>query len=99
MWEKASGPGGLEVFFHQAQRFDQRNWIPQVEEEGLLTVSVPFWKLFITSFDLSFQIIISKNVLKNDSVQHGLSCIDCHTSVLFYACTDKILKFNKNDIK
>ena len=34
--------GGLEVLFHQAERFDQRNWIPQVQEEGHLTVSVPF---------------------------------------------------------
>ena len=43
--EIVSGLRGPEVLFHQAVRFNQRNWIPQVEEGNHLTVSVSFLEI------------------------------------------------------
>ena len=79
-------------------KFDQTDWFPLVEG-GHLNVSVPFQKIIckIKSFD--FPNYLFKNVYQNDTMQCGLRCIDCHTSVLFHICTDKIFKFNKHNIE
>ena len=62
-------------------KFDQIDWIPVVEG-GHLTVFVPFLKLICNMNSFFFPNYLFKNVLLNDSVQHGLRCIDSHTSVL-----------------
>ena len=87
-WPNSSG---LDIFFRQAVKFDRIDWIPVVEG-GHLTVFVPFLKIICNINSLFFPNYLFKNVFLNDSVQRGLRCIDCHTSVTLYTCTDKIFK-------
>ena len=90
--------GGPAVLFPPAVKFDQTDLFPLVER-GHLTVSASFLKIICNINSLFFPNYLFKNVLLNDSVQRGLRCIDCRTSVLLYTCTDKIFKFNQIYIK
>ena len=91
MWKSEKG---LAVLFPPEVKFDWTDLIPVVEG-GHLTVSAPFQKIICKINSFFFPNYLFKNFFQNDSVQRGLRCIDCRTSVLLYTCTDKIFKFNQ----
>ena len=89
-------------WFHQDQvvLFHHARSPPLESLRGHLAVPEPFLValeiIFINQQSFHLSNLTFPKRFTNDSVQCGVTSIDCRTSI---QCTDKIFKFNQNNIK